>query len=73
MTEDELAELAVEQFQALALQRHQQAAVAQTGVETMLCEDCGNVIPAARRKALPGVALCIDCKRKEELEEKRYG
>ncbi|MEJ2297973.1 MAG: DksA/TraR family C4-type zinc finger protein [Woeseiaceae bacterium] len=25
------------------------------------CEECGNAIPAARRKAVPGVRLCIKC------------
>ncbi len=25
------------------------------------CEECGEKIPAARRKAVPGVRLCIEC------------
>ena len=25
------------------------------------CEECGEPIPEARRKAVPGVRLCIDC------------
>lgn len=25
------------------------------------CEECGATIPAARRKAVPGVRLCIGC------------
>ena len=25
------------------------------------CEDCGEPIPAARRKALPGVRTCVTC------------
>jgi len=25
------------------------------------CEECGTVIPEARRRAVPGVRLCIDC------------
>ena len=25
------------------------------------CEECGTDIPEARRKALPGVRLCVDC------------
>lgn len=25
------------------------------------CADCGEPIPEARRRALPGVKLCIDC------------
>ncbi|BCS89969.1 TraR/DksA C4-type zinc finger protein [Pseudodesulfovibrio sediminis] len=31
------------------------------------CAECGNVIPEARRKAIPGVELCIQCQ--VELEE----
>lgn len=25
------------------------------------CEECGSPIPEARRRAVPGVRLCIDC------------
>lgn len=25
------------------------------------CEECGDPIPEARRKAIPGVRLCVDC------------
>ena len=25
------------------------------------CEECGAAIPVARRKAVPGVRLCVDC------------
>ncbi|HWW55513.1 MAG TPA: DksA/TraR family C4-type zinc finger protein [Sphingopyxis sp.] len=25
------------------------------------CEDCGNDIPEARRKALPGIRTCVTC------------
>lgn len=25
------------------------------------CEECGDVIPEARRRAMPGVRHCIDC------------
>lgn len=29
--------------------------------ETIECVDCGEVIPEARRKAVPGCARCIGC------------
>lgn len=32
------------------------------------CEDCGNPIPEARRKALPGVRLCIACQEAADRE-----
>ena len=31
------------------------------------CAECGDVIPEARRKAIPGVELCVTCQ--AELEE----
>ncbi len=33
------------------------------------CEDCDAVIPAARRKAVPGVRLCIACQENHDREE----
>ena len=30
------------------------------------CADCGEPIPEARRKALPGVKLCIDCQEERD-------
>ena len=32
------------------------------------CEECGEPIPEARRKAIPGVRLCIKCQ--SELDQK---
>ncbi|MDR1920323.1 MAG: DksA/TraR family C4-type zinc finger protein [Candidatus Adiutrix sp.] len=31
------------------------------GESLKFCEDCGEEIPAARRAALPGVRLCLEC------------
>jgi len=33
------------------------------------CEECGADIPEARRKAVPGVRLCIVCQQAEDLEQ----
>ncbi|MFV0108346.1 DksA/TraR family C4-type zinc finger protein [Enterobacter sp. BNK-18] len=30
------------------------------------CEECGEVIPEARRKAIPGVRLCIACQQEKD-------
>lgn len=30
------------------------------------CEECGQTIPWARRKAAPGVKLCIKCQQEED-------
>ncbi len=37
------------------------------GKSLSLCRECGEEIPRARQKAVPGVQLCIDCQ--EELEQ----
>lgn len=33
------------------------------------CEECGESIPEARRKALPGVRKCIACQEAEDAEQ----
>ncbi|WP_419787317.1 TraR/DksA C4-type zinc finger protein [Pseudodesulfovibrio sp.] len=30
------------------------------------CAECGDVIPEARRQAIPGVTLCIRCQAEQE-------
>lgn len=32
------------------------------------CEECGESIPEARRKALPGVRLCVACQQEQDKE-----
>ncbi|HDZ07986.1 DksA/TraR family C4-type zinc finger protein [Pseudohongiella sp.] len=41
------------------------------GESARVCEECGKKIPEARRKAMPGVQLCISCQ--SELEEDESG
>lgn len=36
------------------------------------CAICGNDIPEARRKAVPGVQLCVQCQQQEERREKLF-
>jgi DnaK suppressor protein len=31
-----------------------------------ICEECGGTIPAARRRALPGVTTCVQCQERGE-------
>jgi DnaK suppressor protein len=38
-----------------------------------ICELCGEEISEARLKARPVTTLCIECKRKQENEEKLKG
>jgi phage/conjugal plasmid C-4 type zinc finger TraR family protein len=39
------------------------------GKSSTHCKQCGNVIPDPRRKAIPGVCLCIECQ--SELETRQ--
>ncbi|MBV7410194.1 DksA/TraR family C4-type zinc finger protein [Maritimibacter sp. DP1N21-5] len=34
------------------------------------CAECGEEIPEARRKALPGVKICIDCQQERDAQFK---
>ncbi len=38
-----------------------------------ICEECGEDISAERLKARPVTTLCIDCKKRQEVEEKVKG
>jgi phage/conjugal plasmid C-4 type zinc finger TraR family protein len=33
------------------------------------CMECENKIPEARRKAIPGVCLCVDCQSEREKQQ----
>jgi phage/conjugal plasmid C-4 type zinc finger TraR family protein len=35
------------------------------------CEECDASIPEARRKAVPGVRLCIECQNESDKENKK--
>lgn len=37
------------------------------------CEDCGTPIPEARRRAVPGVRLCISCQEAEDASQSQPG
>jgi phage/conjugal plasmid C-4 type zinc finger TraR family protein len=36
------------------------------------CEECGTEIPQARRQAIPGVRLCVDCQDKQDRSAKPF-
>ena len=42
------------------------------GDSLLNCEECDATIPAARRKAVPGVRLCITCQDAADKEEKAF-
>jgi phage/conjugal plasmid C-4 type zinc finger TraR family protein len=38
------------------------------GLSLTHCDECGEEIPEARRVALPGVTLCVDCQSEQEVK-----
>lgn len=36
------------------------------------CEECGDPIPEARRQALPGVRLCLQCQQEKDSQNSNY-
>ncbi|MDU5452647.1 DksA/TraR family C4-type zinc finger protein [Pseudescherichia vulneris] len=36
------------------------------------CDECGTTIPEARRKAIPGVRLCVECQQKKDLKNASF-
>jgi phage/conjugal plasmid C-4 type zinc finger TraR family protein len=36
------------------------------------CEECDAVIPEARRKAVPGVRLCVNCQAQRDADAKAF-
>ena len=43
------------------------------GESLMDCAECGEDIPEARRMALPGVKLCVDCASERQGQQARKG
>ena len=43
-----------------------------TGPSLEACEECGAVIPEARRVAVPGVRLCVPCQEAHDAEEQAF-
>ena len=39
-----------------------------SGKSLTRCEDCGSAIPEARRAAVPGVRLCVNCQSEHDKE-----
>ncbi|HDR2754087.1 MULTISPECIES: DksA/TraR family C4-type zinc finger protein [Enterobacter] len=42
------------------------------GESLEVCEECGDPIPEARRKAIPGVRLCITCQQDKDSQNSSY-
>lgn len=73
MNEDERIGQAEQFYQDLSLLQHKRkSAVDPDAISAEFCEECGNPIPEARRRSIPGVELCVDCKQAEEQEKGMY-
>lgn len=72
----ERAEARVEEERASRIAEVQAAARRQRtyrdGSESLVCT-CGETIPQARRRAVPGTRLCIDCATFAERRERSLG
>ena len=42
------------------------------GESLLQCEECGTTIPEARRKAVPGVHLCVACQETTDEEQAAF-
>ena len=62
---------AVEELQRnAALSAHR---INRDAVSAVKCEECGDKLPEARRKAYPGCTMCVDCQGVIELRNKQRG
>lgn len=57
-----------EQAQAGRLQQTIDSRVRYQGVSAAACDDCGEDIPEARRLAVPGCRLCVECQGLQEVK-----
>ena len=53
---------------ALSMHRLYRSAVSATH-----CEECGDKLLDARRKAYPGCTMCVECQGEQELRNKQRG
>lgn len=53
---------------ALSMHRLNHSAVSATH-----CEECGDKLLDARRKAYPGCTMCVECQGEQELRNKQRG
>ncbi len=44
-----------------------------TGEAAMQCRECGEDIPEARRRALPGVTTCVGCQTARDSRPAQFG
>lgn len=62
----DIAAIAVENITLNALAQHKNRHKKDSTAEHLFCKICHNEIPLGRRRAIPGVTLCISCQRETE-------
>lgn len=60
------AQVYEQHFLARAMARFQAAGAGSGTASALLCVDCDDEIPAARRAAIPGVRRCVHCQSSAE-------
>ncbi len=70
MDDVDRATLRIEEISGDALEEVRRRMPHGASAEFCRAPDCGVRIPAARRKAVPGVQLCIDCQSRAEWRRK---
>lgn len=43
-----------------------------SGESHKFCDECGEPIPEARRKAIPGVRYCVKCQQEKDLQNNTF-
>jgi phage/conjugal plasmid C-4 type zinc finger TraR family protein len=59
--------------EAVARARQNAARRVAQGDSAMLCAECDEPIPEARRQAVPGVKLCIACQSGHDRSHRQFG
>lgn len=59
-----------EMMREQAIQAHR---INRDAVSAVKCEECGDKLQEARRKAYPGCTMCVDCQGEQELRNKQRG
>ncbi|MFT7288374.1 MAG: phage/conjugal plasmid C-4 type zinc finger TraR family protein [Halieaceae bacterium] len=42
------------------------------GESALKCNECGSTIPEARRRAIPGIRLCVPCQESIDQDQERF-
>jgi len=70
MDEGDLGNIIADRFQRQALARQLNRPA--PGASRTECEDCGETIPEARRKAVPGCVRCVACETEQEKQQSGF-